>query len=447
MRKICVFALTLLAFAAASAQENSAGVIAPNEEKIAAVADGSIQEALASWWGFNPEDATASLQAALDSGVKVLRIDKQSVPWNVTPLTIPSNIEIVLDSGVTVQAKKGEFQALGASLMSIKNQENVVIRGGVDSVLLMRKSDYHQEPYKKSEWRHGISMTTAKNVLIEDLQIRSTGGDGIYVGVAGDKGAPSENITIRRVVCDDNNRQGISVISVKNLLIEGCVLSNTRGTAPAAGIDFEPNHADEYLVNCVMRDCIVENNAGVGIELWLGSLKGGIAEPISLRFENCVSRNNSHGYYEAFFHYDNKVIEGEVTLKNCLFAGNKGDAVYCQSKSPDAHAFTLENVTIDLTGVGSDRAPIRLVCPADSEKRPPIRRPIGGMVWDGVTVIAPDGRAPVVFTDDTGRGFGLFDITGTITVKQSADDPGETITVDEKWLSENFPGVREPKEE
>ena len=68
MRKICVFALTLLAFAAASAQENSAGVIAPNEEKIAAVADGSIQEALTSWWGFNPEDATASLQAALDSG-------------------------------------------------------------------------------------------------------------------------------------------------------------------------------------------------------------------------------------------------------------------------------------------------------------------------------------------------------------------------------------------
>ncbi|MBQ3454095.1 MAG: hypothetical protein IJG25_04445, partial [Thermoguttaceae bacterium] len=108
---------------------------------------------------------------------------------------------------------------------------------------------------------------------------------------------------------------------------------------------------------------------------------------------------------------------------------------------------TLENVTIDMTGVGADRAPIRLVCPADSEKRPPIRRPIGGMVWDGVTVIAPDGRAPVVFTDDTGRGFGLFDITGTITVKQSADDPGETITVDEKWLSENFPGVREPKEE
>ena len=176
MRKICVFALTLLAFAAASAQENSAGVIAPNEEKIAAVADGSIQEALASWWGFNPEDATASLQAALDSGVKVLRIDKQSAPWNVTPLTIPSDIEIVLDSGVTVQAKKGEFQALGASLMSIKNQENIVIRGGVDSVLLMRKSDYHQQPYKKSEWRHGISMTTAKNVLIEDLQIRSTGG-------------------------------------------------------------------------------------------------------------------------------------------------------------------------------------------------------------------------------------------------------------------------------
>ncbi|MBQ3454636.1 MAG: hypothetical protein IJG25_07190, partial [Thermoguttaceae bacterium] len=99
MKKICVFALMLLAFAAARAQENSIGNIAPNEEKIAAVADGSVQEALASWWGFNAEDATQSIQAALDSGVKVLRIDKQNAPWTVTPLTVPSDIEVVIDPG------------------------------------------------------------------------------------------------------------------------------------------------------------------------------------------------------------------------------------------------------------------------------------------------------------------------------------------------------------
>ena len=105
MRKICVFALVLSACAAAFGQEN--GDIAPNEERIAAVADGSVTEALASWWGFSAEDATVPLQAALDSGVKVLRVDKQSAPWTVTPLTIPSDIEVVIDPGVTIQAKEG----------------------------------------------------------------------------------------------------------------------------------------------------------------------------------------------------------------------------------------------------------------------------------------------------------------------------------------------------
>lgn len=427
MRKTVVFAALLLIAVSALAQESAQEIgadgaaacapdnVAPNEEKIASVADGAIQEALASWWGFNSDDATAPLQAALNSGVRVLRIDKQNGPWNVTPLTIPSDIEVVLDSGVIVQAKQGAFQSPGASLFSIRNQKNVVFRGSGDSVLLMRKEDYQKEPYRKGEWRHGISLAAVKNVRIEDLTIRSTGGDGIYIG-AGKDGEPCENLTISRVICDDNYRQGISVISARNLLIEKCTLSNTRGTPPAAGIDFEPNSADECLVNCVMRDCVIENNAGVGIELWLGQLKGGISEPISLTFENCVSRNNDeNGFFEAFRHHNNQVLQGEITLRNCLLAGNKQHAFRCHSKSPDAHALTLENVTIDLTGVEKNFTAIRLACPADKENVPPVRRPFGGMTLNNVVVIDPEEREPILFTDDTGNGFELLDVTGTVS--------------------------------
>ena len=446
MRKICVFALMLLAFAAARAQENGSENIAPNEEKIAAVADGSVQEALASWWGFNAEDATQSLQAALDSGVKVLRIDKQNAPWTVTPLTVPSDIEVVIDPGVTILAKEGAFRGKTEFLFSVPYRKNVVIRGGgEDSVLLMRKSDYHNQPYEKSEWRHGICLRAVKNVRIENLVIRSTGGDGIYLG-AGKEGAPCEDVTIRNVICDDNNRQGISVISAKNLLIENCVLSNTRGTAPESGIDFEPNAANECLINCVMRGCVMENNAGDGIELWLGQLKGGISAPLSLTFENCLCRNNDRsGYFEEFLHHDGKVLEGEISLKNCRLAGNHRSAIRLYSKSPDAHAFTLENVTVDMTGADK-KFPAIAMASTKVSNHPPVRRPVGGMVWNNVTIIVPEGQTPIWYRDDTGSGFGLFDITGTITVKQSADDPGETITIDQQWLSEHFPGIREPKE-
>ena len=80
---------------------------------------------------------------------------------------------------------------------------------------------------------------------MEGLTIVESGGDGI--GVTG------KNITIRKCVCDRNHRQGISVFSVENLLIEDCVLSNTSGTAPQSGIDFEPDHPNEILKNVVMR--------------------------------------------------------------------------------------------------------------------------------------------------------------------------------------------------
>ena len=153
-----------------------------------------------------------------------------------------------------------------------------------------------------------------KNVRIEDLAIRSTGGDGIYLG-ADKLGTPCEDVTIRRVICDDNNRQGISVISAKNLLIEGCVLSNTKGTPPASGIDFEPNNDRECLVRCVVRDCLFEKNEGNGIELWIGKLTGR-SEPISILFENCVSRwNKKSGFFEGIYQTEGEQLQGELTVR------------------------------------------------------------------------------------------------------------------------------------
>ncbi|MBO7679132.1 MAG: hypothetical protein J6S75_05635, partial [Thermoguttaceae bacterium] len=112
---------------------------------------------------------------------------------------------------------------------------------------------------------------------------------------------------------------------------------------------------------------------------------------------------------------------------------------------PDAHAFTLENVTVDMTGADK-KFPAIAMASTKVSNHPPVRRPVGGMVWNNVTIIVPEGQTPIWYRDDTGSGFGLFDITGTITVKQSADDPGETIMIDQQWLSEHFPGIREPKE-
>ena len=130
---------------------------------------------------------------------------------------------------------------------------------------------------------------SSHKVNIINLSIVDTGGDGIYLGIS-KRGEPPD-ILIKNVVCDGNNRQGISVIAAVNMLIEDTKLINTSGTAPEAGIDFEPNLPDEPIRNCVMRNCYSENNNGGGYVFYLPNMVSDIS-PLEVTLENCISVND-----------------------------------------------------------------------------------------------------------------------------------------------------------
>lgn len=266
---------------------------AANPEAVAAIANGAKDFANAAWWGFDAEDATAAVQSAIDSGAKKVLIPFVGKPWIVRPITLRGDLELELEPGVLLLAKRGEFKGGGDSLLAAHNAENLTIRG-YGATLRMWKKDY-QDPaqYTKAEWRMGIRLMGCKNVLIEGVRVESSGGDGIYIDGGGDR-RWGENITVRDVVCDDNHRQGMSVISAQNLLIENCTFSNTGGTAPEAGIDFEPDSSDQRFVNCVVRNSVFENNAGHQILIYLNPMTIE-SEPVSIRFENCVSRMGKPG--------------------------------------------------------------------------------------------------------------------------------------------------------
>ncbi len=265
----------------------SAAALPRDEAAIAAVDQGRTGFAFADAWGFDPADATAALQAAIDSGARTVIVPFTGAPWVIRPVTLRGDLELILEAGVLVEAKKGEFQGGGDSLFRATDSTNVTIRG-YGATLRMRKSDYQKPPYAKAEWRMGLAFVGCRNVLVEGLRIESTGGDGIYIG-SSKANRWCENVTIRNCVCHDNHRQGISVISAVHLLIENCVLSGTSGTPPEAGIDLEPDEADERLVDCVIRNCVVAGNAGNGILVWLKPLTSA-SEPVSIRFENCHVR-------------------------------------------------------------------------------------------------------------------------------------------------------------
>ena len=429
------FCVSLALVFAAPVAALMAGDIAPDREKLARVADGTITAARASWWGFSEEDSTEILQAALDSGVSVLTIDKQQSPWIVRPLKIPSDIEVILDDEVTVEAKEGEFFGLVDSLLTITG-ENVTLRGGRGSVLKMRKRDYQNPPYELSEWRHAVRLHAVRNVVIRDLTIRASGGDGVYVG-AGANDEPCENVVIRNVLCDDNNRQGISVVTARGLLIEDCVLANTSGLPPQAGIDIEPNKPDQCLVDCVVRRCLMANNAGDGIEIYLPYMNAD-SEPISVTIEDCLSIwNGRNGLSHLIENGDGRSVAGELTIRNCTLRNNRF-GFELASKGIDAHAMTIENLVVDFsTALDPNISPITVItCLPD-------QYPIGKMVWEGITVIDPLRREPIRYVNRTPFKYGFFDITGSLRRKTGADDPGVAETIDAAWLQKHFPGSRQ----
>ena len=232
----------------------------------------------------------------MNSKVKRLIIDRQSSPWVTRSLTGVSDQEIVFESGTELVAMKGAYQGRGDCLLTFNQCEHVIVRGeksdaGETPVIRMLKEDYQSNAYEKSEWRHGLAFLGCRDVRVENVRIEKTGGDGIYLGTGSDK-IPNRNVLIRAVDCKANNRQGISVIGAENLLIDACLLHNTAGTAPQAGIDFEPNNPADVLLNCVVRNCTSSGNKGTGYQICPQSLTGR-SKPISIVLEHCVSRGNA----------------------------------------------------------------------------------------------------------------------------------------------------------
>ncbi|MFO1022883.1 MAG: right-handed parallel beta-helix repeat-containing protein [Planctomycetales bacterium] len=235
--------------------------LGPNPAAIARIEKGEIKEANAAWWGFIPEDSTLAIQAAIDSKASKITVPFMGQPWIVRPITLRNNLELFFEPGVVIQAKKQAFQGGGDSLFRATDMSNVTLRG-YGAALRMHKRIYQRPPYKRAEWRMGLSLNGCTDVKVEGLRIESSGGDGIYIGTTG-KQEYCKDVVIRDVICIDNHRQGISVIGAENLTIENCLFANTWGTAPSAGIDLEPDSPKQRLVNIKIRNCTFENTKGM----------------------------------------------------------------------------------------------------------------------------------------------------------------------------------------
>lgn len=403
-----------------------------NQEMIDRVAAGEIEEAKASWWGFDEEDSTEALQAAIDSGAPKLIVDNVGKPWIVRPIMLASDQEITFEEGVEVVAKRGEFKGRNDSLFSAINKENITL-SGYGATLRMHRSDYDDpEQYERAEWRMVLNIRSSSNIKVYGLTLAESGGDGIYLGTA-TRGVTNKDIHIKDVICESNYRQGISVITAENLLIENTIMRNTDGTPPRAGIDFEPNHPEERLVNVVMRDCLTENNAGWGYVLYLRPMAAH-SEPVSVLFENCRSVGDAGGGFAAITgNTADKAVTGSIEFVNCTVenSGGAGLAVGdvpiigCEVRFVDC---TVINPAAERAGM----TPIQISSRAGADEI------IGGIAFDRVRIEDALDRNPISYIDGAG-GLPIEQITGTLILVRDGEE--RRVELSEEVLAEWMPVI------
>ncbi len=396
-----------------------------DEQSIAKVKAGELAEAKASWWGFDPVDSTKTLQAAIDSGARRVIVEDMGSPWIITPINLASDQEVVFEQGAVVEAKKGEFHGGGDSLFSIVLKQNVSLVGN-GAILRMQRKDYDNPPYAKAEWRHVVNIKSSSNVKLFGLTLAESGGDGIYLGTA-KRGVTNKDVHIKDVVCDGNYRQGISVITAENLLIENTTMKNTAGTAPQAGIDFEPNHASERLVHCVMRNCVSENNVGSGYVFYVPHLTGKSA-PMSVRFENCIARGSNRQAFGFTTGNDDKAgaVKGLAEFIDCTFADGAGPAITIRRKP--ASACRLRFVNCQITNPAKSKPALPAI---QFESQVGNTEDIGGVEFENC-VIDDSVERPIMRYTDRAGGLRLVDVAGSLKIQHNGSETVHTFT--QKWL-------------
>ena len=190
----------------------------------------------------DPTDCTNDLQRAIiaahhpvGSGALLVPLLPGGKPWIVRPILLNvSDIMITFAPGVEILAMRDQFHGKHDCLFSASLVRNVTLLG-YGATWRMHKADYQNKsagaakPYSKAEWRHGLQLHDTQDVVVAGLTITQTGGDGIDMG-----GVITGNVNTHIKDCQlvDNHRQGMSIGSAKNLLVECTLFANTSGTAP-----------------------------------------------------------------------------------------------------------------------------------------------------------------------------------------------------------------------
>ena len=276
---------------------------------------GDLQAASAAWWGYDVHDAADALAKAFAAPVDILVVPAMDGPWISGPLEIDGPGHIIFEPGAKLLAKEGGFLDKRDTLIRLYRADSVTLTG-YDAGLAMRKSDYTRDPYEWSQHRHALAILESTNIKVEGFTIKSSGGDGIYIGQRRGGEVP-RNVLLKDLHLIDNYRQGVSVISIDGFRMEYTYIAGTQGTDPGAAIDFETNSGLYGLTNCVVASSLFERNAGAGLTVHLPNVLES-HPPVSILVQDSLILGNP---YSVWVRGLNNGARGTLEFRNTRVRG------------------------------------------------------------------------------------------------------------------------------
>jgi hypothetical protein len=241
------------------------------------------------------------LSTAAALGVPVV-LTPLSVVFTTVGIVVPSNTRLN-GNGATI--KSGISSGTYTPTIALTSVSNVIIQN--------LKVDGNKAAFASSEFKHGLSMRTCTDILLQNCTFTANNGDGI--AIAGDNVSTwSERITLENVSCTYNNRNGLSVMACKTLRVLHGSYSFSQGTLPQAGIDIEPNNPTDWIQDLVFTDVLMTNNASTGFEVNL--VTAPTVRQEGIRLTNCSMRNSPSGTGADL------ITASHVTFTDCEFNDN-----------------------------------------------------------------------------------------------------------------------------
>jgi hypothetical protein len=187
---------------------------------------------------------------------------------------------------------------------------------------------------------------------------------------------------------------------------------NTTGTPPAAGIDFEPDHPSQRLVDLTLRRCVLAGNTGCEILMYPRQLGAG-SQPISVRIEECLLTDRvGHSASIALKSGPDVAPDGtRLTMSNCLIEGTKGPALAISSSVANGRVDISGCVMRD-NGFGEIASWNNAIMLTD-EPEWPIRRHGGVAFVDNLVVF--DQPRPFLRVSEDASSEGCAAVSGRIT--------------------------------